>query len=534
MSAATVAFVAVHAQFASVPEARAQEEVQAERPAPQQDVGLDGYDGPGLILDLMPPPDAKGRPMILELGAFGAIRGELVSAIPVDRDGNEWAPGPVMNAFMRLHARFDTGTVLPSVTLRAETEHDVPTGVLGPTPDLEGEGYPGAGFAEYHLRKANVGAAFGPCFAVDVGWMTSHWGMGLLANDGAHGWQPGSARFIDPRGGDRVARLRLMTGPYREALGLTVVLAADILDGDYFADDDILLEGDYARQLIGAVRLGDLVNYGGIYAAYRQQRTPVVGSIGDTRATDVLAIDGNLRLEHREGQASIAFETEAALVIGTTELAPSVDFPEHDVLQFGAAARVNAGIPAFGGVVDFLFASGDQNLDDNQQNAFRPDPNYEMGLLLFRQVLAAQSARSRFTAGDPSLVGLPAENLERLPTHGSAANTIAVFPRLRGRPIDGLEIYGGPLFALAAVPPTDPLGTRSNGGQSSSSLGGIADDILGVELDLGARYRVYFGGPQLTLGVEAGALKPGNALRDLALVDMDWTFGGRTMLDLRL
>jgi hypothetical protein len=34
--------------------------------------------------------------------------------------------------------------------------------------------------------------------------------------------------------------------------------------------------------------------------------------------------------------------------------------------------------------------------------------------------------------------------------------------------------------------------------------------------------------------VEAGALQPGNALRDRELLHMDWIFGGRTMLDVRL
>jgi hypothetical protein len=508
----------------------------SEDPAPVHDLGIDGYEGPGFAIDLLQPDEPDGRPMQLTVGLFGALRGEVVSGFEVDRDGNEHDAGPTMNAHLRIGARFDSGTTISSIQLRAETEHDVPTGTVGPAQELAGEGYPSIGQADYQLRKANLGASVDRWVSLDVGWMTSHWGMGLLANDGAHGWEPGSARFIDPRSGDRVARLRLLTGPHPEALGLVVVFAADILDDDYFSDDDILLEGDHGRQFVGAVRLGDRKNFGGVYAAYRQQRTPVQNAVvvSDNRDTNVLAIDAHGRGEIVSGDAFVVFESEAAFIVGTTELAPSVDFPVHDVLQFGYAARISAGTPMLGGVFDFLYASGDRNLDDEQQNAFRPDPNFEMGLLLFRHVMAAQSARARFTAGDPSLVGIPVENLERLPTRGSAADTVAFFPRLRGRPIDGLELYGGPLVALAALPVTDPLNTRSNGGVPSSPLGGISGNILGYELDAGVRYRVSFGGTELTLGLEAGALKPGNALRDQQLENMDWVFGGRSMLDLRL
>lgn len=513
----------------------------SEDPAPRFDPDLSLYPnaatGPGLKLELVEPKSPDGRPLWMGLHAHGAIRGEMISAIPVDRDGNEHDPGPIMNAYFRLGAELHSGTVISSAAeLHSELEADLPTGVVGPSQELEGEGYPGVGGADVELRKANGGISFDEYFRVDVGWQTSYWGMGLLANDGAHGWEPGSARFIDPRSGDRPFRVRAMTGPHRDALGLVVVFAFDVLSDDLLSDDDILLEGDHARQYIGAVRLGDLQNYGGFYAVYRQQRTPAAAFAGvtDDRDTDVWVFDAHVHGELRSGEAFLEVESEAAFVMGDTELAPSVDFPVHDVRQLGVAARINAGVPWLGGVLDIFYASGDQNLDDDQQNAFRADPNYELGLLLFRQVLASQSARSQFTAGDPSLVGVPNENLERLPTRGSVTNTIAFFPRLRGRPIDGLELYGGPLFALAAVPLNDPLNTRSNGGQPSSSLGGVSGNFLGVELDLGVRYRVYLGGPELTLGVETGALKPGNALRDQQLERMDWVFGGRTMLDVRL
>ena len=75
---------------------------------------------------------------------------------------------------------------------------------------------------------------------------------------------------------------------------------------------------------------------------------------------------------------------------------------------------------------DFIYASGDQNFDDHQQNAIKIDPNFESGLLLFRHVLAAQTARGPITAGDPNLVGSPSENLDRFPTRRSISNTYSL------------------------------------------------------------------------------------------------------------
>jgi hypothetical protein len=491
----------------------------------------DGYAGPGIPVDLHMPAGEDASPVRLRMNAMGSARGEYVGGFAVDRDLQQHDPGATLNAHLRLGLAFDTGSALGAWIVRAETEHDVPTGVVGPAQTLEGLDYPGVGGAEYELRKAYVGVALRDQIRLDVGWQTSHWGLGLLANDGAHGWEPGSAAFSDPRSGDRVARLRLMTGPHQTA-GLLAVFAADVLDGEFYSDDDVLLEGDTAIQLVSALRLGDRENFGGLYVAYRRQRA--LGPLGEERDTEVVALDANVRGSIGDARAFFTIEGEAALIVGTTQLAPSVDFPVHDVTQFGAAIRMTAGAPVLGAVFDFLYASGDQNLDDEQQNAFKADPNHEMGLMLFRHVVAAQTARAQHTAGDPSLVGVPADNLERLPTRGSVTNTIAFFPRLRARPVDGLEVYGGPLVALTAVPVADPLNTRVNGGAPSSPLGGPSGSVLGVELDVGARYRVNLGGPELTLGVEAGALQPGNALRDLELLHMDWIFGGRTMLDVRL
>ena len=96
--------------------------------------------------------------------------------------------------------------------------------------------------------------------------MTNSFGLGLLANDGSQGWTPGSARFGDPRGGDRVLRGFIGTGPITTA-GLTATFAIDKVQGD-----DVLLPGDEAFQVIGTASIGAGKPWGaGLFVVYRQQ-----------------------------------------------------------------------------------------------------------------------------------------------------------------------------------------------------------------------------------------------------------------------
>ena len=157
-----------------------------------------------------------------------------------------------------------------------------------------------------------------------------------------------------------------------------------------------------------------------------------------------------------------------------------------------------------------------------------------MGLLLYRHVLGAQTARGQFTAADPALVGVPSAGSERIPTQGSPTNTFAVFPRLRLRPIDGLEAYGGPLVAFSAVPLLDPFNSRLGGGPARNALDGEPSNYLGLEWDAGVRYRANMHGSELTVGAEGGVLFPGGALVRADGTDLGTVLGLRGMLGYRL
>lgn len=465
------------------------------------------------------------RGTLLQADFLLAGRAERATAFPVDRDGTRHNPGVTLAPMLRAGVRLDSGKLLAPFNVHGEYEHDLPTGFVAQQDGAEGQEMPGTQPIDHQLRKLYARVSLGPYLHVGGGFMTNQFGLGLLANDGAQStWTPGSARFADNRGGDRVLRGFLGTGPLT-SLGITATVAFDQVQGD-----DVMLEGDSALQAIGTASIGYGKPWGaGVFVVHRWQDT----AAGER--TEVTVVDLAARYAHVLDSVSLSVEGELAVVAGSTTLAPTPEFPVHDVLQIGGALRAAARFRGAGGVLDILYASGDGNPDDSTQTAFRADPNYEMGLLLYRHVLAAQTGRAPITAGDLGLVGVPSPGLERVPTRGSPTNTLAVFPRAYVRPVDGLEVYGGPLLAWTAAPLNDPLNTRTlGGGVPRNALGGDPGDFLGVELDLGARYRMLFWGTELTVGVEGAGFLPGNAFVGADGTTMGGVFGGRALVQYRL
>ncbi len=461
---------------------------------------------------------------LLQASAFLGTRVETVTPFVVDADGAELDNPLAADLVARVGLRFDSKRTMAPVGLGIRLELDAISGVLTDAPTLEGVGLPNAGGYDHVIRHANLRFSVGRYLHLFAGFMTSDFGMGMIANDGTRGWTPGSASFNDPRGGDRVLRGMLASGPITPA-SMVIGLGYDVVQGD-----DILLDGDKAQQIVGAIRVGVGKKYsGGVYVAYRMQES----SLGST--LDGLAIDATAAADFElTDSMRLKVEMEAAVITGETSLAPSVDFPEHKILQLGAAARASLDAGVAGAVLDIFYASGDQNIDDEYQNGFKADGNYQLGFLLHRHVLAGQSGRAPFTAANPELTGKPAQDLDRFPTRTSMTNTIGIFPRAWWRPADGLEIYGGPLFALAEVALLDPLNTKVNGGAPHNALGGDPGGYLGTEIDVGVRYRALLNGTELTFGLEGGMFLPGSAFEDAAGQTMGSIYGGRLMVDYRL
>jgi hypothetical protein len=461
-----------------------------------------------------------------------ATRGEYTTGFPVDAAGSDISAGWTLSPRLRLGLRVDSGAQWASTNLHFEYEQDVPTGTVDFRRVPAGVGMPDSGGFDFPLRKAFVRASFKAGVFVQVGVTTNHWGLGLVANDGAHGWEPGSALFTDPRGGDRVLRAMLGSLPLTEARIVATV------GGDRVLEDPTLLwanemlpnsgaKDDTAWQVFGAV----IFNYAqpssaGVYLVQRWQNT------SDGRFLNATVLDATGTLNRAIGHGTtMQLATELAWVSGTTNLSGTPTNPTQIVDQLGAVLRAAFDFGRVGTVLDLVYASGDQNVDDGGQNGFRANTNFDEGLLLFKQVLAGQTARAPITASSPSLVGDAPTGLERFPTRGAVTNTVTIFPRLWGRPAPNLEIYGGPLFAFADVAQIDPFNTLIAGGVSRNALNGVPGNYFGTECDLGIRYHVHLASTALSVGVEGGAFLPGTAFREASGQLMGSVYGGRVMLD---
>ena len=457
------------------------------------------------------------------------------SAIPVDADRTEFGVAGAIVPQVRVGVKLNTGRTLKIVNLVGEYQHDILAGTVYGAPVLGGTGMPHSTSMHTALRKAFLRASFGRYLHLQGGLTTSHWGLGLVANDGTKNWQPGSAQFTDPRGGDRVLRAQLATGPHSANGWMAFIGADQVWDDDIlFLEDELKdvatsLGDDKANQIMGAVIYGyKRPNHVGAYVAHRNQ----MNSAGRRIVATVVDVTGAYETATSAGKLKLA--AEAVLVSGKTTMASSPTFPKSDILQLGGVVRASLSGATVGGVLDIVYASGDHNYDDGRQTAFKADPNFDVGMLLFEHVLAAQTGRGVHTASDPDLVGKPSSEIERFPTRGSLSNSIAAFPRLWWSPIKSVELYGGPLIAFSAARTNDPLNSRLAGGAFRNALNGEPGSYLGTELDFGLRYRTYFGGSELTTGAEVAVFAPGTAFNNDSGNPMRPIYGGRFMLQYRL
>ncbi len=453
-----------------------------------------------------------------------AGRVEGVSSFPVDAKAHEFQSGLALSPLLRLGAR--VATVKPlwkRIMILGEYEQDLPTGTWTSGNPVAGEGMPNSESITTRLRKGYGLVALGRYLHLGGGFMTSHWGLGLVANDGEHGWEPGSADFTDPRGGDLVLRGFVGTGPLTDA-NITATVAIDKV-----RHDDVLLAGDKAHEYIASMLVGEgKPVHGGFFIVRRNQTT------ADGRTLDVTVVDPAAGATIDIAKAKLKIEAEGAVVSGSTTLAATPQTPVDNVKQLGGALRTALDFARAGGVVDLVYASGDQNIHDANLRGFHADPMFETGLLLFRYVQAAQTGRGYGTAADPQLVGAPPAGIERLPTRGGLTDAVVIFPRLWVRPVEHLETYGGVLFAIAPKKNVDPFNTDLAGGTPLNALGGDPGSYWGTEVDVGVRYRLYLHHTELSAGAEGGVFAPGSALRDAAGKNPPPVYGGRLLLGYRL
>lgn len=189
------------------------------------------------------------------------------------------------------------------------------------------------------------------------------------------------------------------------------------------------------------------------------------------------------------------------------------------ITQVGARAVVRWDRPLFTAYFEADYASGDsdpQTRTPLTQFRFAEDSN--VGLLMFKHVLAYQTARSA-AAGVELLksLGAPSYPLEAVATRGSFTNAFAIFPQFDYHPIPTVLLRGGVLMAWAPSKVIDPIVSLQNkdglriGDDLVNFAGGKPNQYYGTELDARVQWRFM---EHFAADLEGAVLFPGSALED--------------------
>ncbi|MBI3181225.1 MAG: hypothetical protein HYZ28_03680 [Myxococcales bacterium] len=445
----------------------------------------------------------------------------------VDDVGTKLSPTPLASRIRaRPELRYGSWGLVTELDVASGTSLGVPQdGFAARTP------YPGLSATELRQLFLEYRAK---TWVLRAGQQATNWGLGLVANAGAADPEPGRA-FGDSRFGDLSYRLLLggrplfgLGGAFRAiepAVGVDMVVRDDT--ADYWA-------GDRALQGILALRFAvDAERNIGVYTVVRRQRP--AGPSDGGRETDALVLDVAGKWQWGKRRKSFSAGFEVVSIDGTTTQARRDNAARHKVRQLGAALELSATVRSVQSFLDIGYASGDQNPFDDRIEGFRFDPDYNVGLVLFEEVLGWQSARASARAADPMLVGRPPEGVDLLPTRGAVTGAWYVFPRARVAASDWLDLYGGPLLAYSTARLVDPFNTQLAGGEVRNSLGGPPMSFLGTELDVGAQARWKPLRELLVTGTaEGGLFLPGDAFADAKGGTMPPVLVGRLRLSVNL
>ena len=432
--------------------------------------------------------------------------------------------------WLRIHARF---SFKDKVSLVAQI--DFPRGlILGDTTryvDAARDSLSQARWSEVHPRWLYL-EYDSPIGIFRIGQQGSHWGMGLVANDGDH-----PTLFGDYQRGSLSERLLFATTPFGKGSPLSVAVAGDVIFQDQTAD--LVLDHDRAFQGVLALLYRTKPAEAGFYGVIRHQERDHVAVDALTPYTDsltvgVLDVTGKFNTKVPGTSAFAYGQLEAAVILGSTSFLrgaygratdPTLKRDDELVRSFGAAAMLGAtrvtgtGKDAWGELVAEVetgYASGDADSNDGVSKRFTFDGNHRVGLVLFNQVLAWKTARAATIAQDPDLVARAAPGLGFLPSKGGVFGAQYLNPRMIIRPRRWLDLKTGVVIAQTTADLVDPYHQGALGNIATYDSGDPRRHDLGLELDFGANVRVPVDTTAtVQAGVEGGVLFPGHAFDDV-------------------
>jgi hypothetical protein len=494
------------------------------RPRPNPMYDLQGAHG----ADALPPDRRADR-----WNAWGELRGRAVFSTDPTLDDVGTRPGRKAWGTSRLIAGFDyhptdrTTLELEIEALNGQFVGDTTTVGTGASADALSVSRSDLRDVYTVLpRKLGVQVAFPDIGTLRIGVQTFTWGTGLLANDGA-----GDPDFGDPNTGSLVARAAMVFAPWRNKApraqilrGLGFFVAGDLVVRD---DNAHLLDGDLAGAGVAGLRLqSPHVELGALVVGrYQRDRRDPNDPRPTRTSTRVVPVDvyGRFLLDNIGGPHRVLLEGEAVTVNGHTDRSylDSTAVGGAAIHSLGALVRLRYdNDPArFSAKVEAGFASGDNDLRDDVVRSFSFHTDYNVGMLLFDELLPLITARAADRGTDPGLIAQPPPGARYTINQGAVSNTVYLNPVLRYRPVPDLDLRLGWVAAWSAADFADVYQTGVAGGYNVTP-GGVSggSHSLGHEVDLGARYTVHIpGATALVIGAEGASFLPGGAFDGVAL-----------------
>jgi len=447
----------------------------------------------------------------------------LLDDFAVDAEDPARTHGQTKYLDQRLRARLD----LQLSRLRIATEWDLLSGQLagdvwnlGALDERGRDAYAAITPAGFVPRRASAMLRW-KALDIELGLVTSQWGLGILANDGNQ-----EPLFGRNDLGDRVLRLRFTgrplyandePGPYANKLLLTG--AFDVVFDDEAAS---LMDGQLAMQGIVSLFLYDPGHCShGLYVVYRNQR-----EANDEGTTDVVVIDGyaDRTIHFGESTTSLRLAVEGAVILGRTSRALTYQAPDELRVASGGIVGV-ATLGLFDKKLQIHgragLSSGDSNADDRWSNGFSFDRNFDAGSVLFDQVLGSVNLGTHGLVTDPENSGYAPRGADALADEGAASGVFFLQPVLQGSPLPFLDLRGGAMVALSTAEHRQSFYSfRAGGSPRNHHDEPVSSRLLGTEVN----WSVTFGGPlpfksedapvlDLALQVQGGHLFVGEALQ---------------------
>ncbi|MDG1484632.1 MAG: hypothetical protein P8R54_33905 [Myxococcota bacterium] len=399
-----------------------------------------------------------------DLSLDGEIRevGRMISDFAVDAEGTTLDQGMVLEQRIRLGGAIDWDQV--SVGLAG----DVLTGpIVGdpwgiPTPNdilahdqRQYDDINPTSWEHFALRRAAVSGTAGPV-QLEGGVVTSHWGLGMLANDGDHDRLFGQTRF-----GDRVLRVRATTRLPQTPLYFSGAV-------DRVIEDDLArwMDGQVANQAIFSMLYRD--DSGLKIGAYGVARTQYEAD--DVRSTSAQVLDMYADVPFSGLGMSWRAAVEVAGITGSTNRSMSyVALDELAVRSLGATGLLEALVPDRGGLILLGgYASGDGDLDDGTAHDFTFDRDFGVGQVLFPEVIGAVNAGTYALLDDPEFSAQPPPGAEAIVTEGAFQRAAFFSPVARFTPTSWSTLRAGAVLAWATAPIAQPFYTTRAGGTPTS------------------------------------------------------------------